>query len=25
LDEAPTAYQMFQEKKDGAVKVVFRP
>jgi threonine dehydrogenase-like Zn-dependent dehydrogenase len=25
LDEAPAAYQMFQEKKDGAVKVVFRP
>jgi threonine dehydrogenase-like Zn-dependent dehydrogenase len=25
LDEAPAAYQMFQEKKDGAVKVVFHP
>ena len=25
LDEAPAAYQMLQEKKDGAVKVVFRP
>jgi len=25
LDEAPEAYRMFQEKKDGAVKVVFRP
>ena len=25
LDEAPAAYQMFQEKKDGAVKVVFNP
>lgn len=25
LDEAPAAYQMFQEKKDGAVKIVFRP
>jgi threonine dehydrogenase-like Zn-dependent dehydrogenase len=25
LDDAPAAYQMFQEKKDGAVKVVFRP
>ena len=25
LDDAPAAYQMFQEKKDGAVKVVFHP
>ncbi len=25
LDEAPSAYEMFQKKKDGAVKVVFRP
>lgn len=25
LDEPPAAYQMFQEKKDGAVKIVFRP
>jgi threonine dehydrogenase-like Zn-dependent dehydrogenase len=25
LEEAPAAYQMFQEKKDGAVKVLFRP
>jgi threonine dehydrogenase-like Zn-dependent dehydrogenase len=25
LDDAPAAYRMFQEKKDGAVKVVFRP
>ena len=25
LDEAPEAYEMFQEKEDGAVKVVFRP
>jgi threonine dehydrogenase-like Zn-dependent dehydrogenase len=25
LTEAPQAYQMFQEKKDGAIKVVFQP
>jgi len=25
LEEAPAAYEMFQEKTDGAVKVVFRP
>jgi threonine dehydrogenase-like Zn-dependent dehydrogenase len=25
LDEAPGAYEMFQEKKDGAVKVLFKP
>jgi threonine dehydrogenase-like Zn-dependent dehydrogenase len=25
LTDAPSAYQMFQEKKDGAVKVVFKP
>jgi threonine dehydrogenase-like Zn-dependent dehydrogenase len=25
LDEAPDAYAMFQEKRDGAVKVLFRP
>jgi threonine dehydrogenase-like Zn-dependent dehydrogenase len=25
LAEASAAYQMFQEKKDGAVKVVFHP
>jgi len=25
LDEAPTAYETFQKKEDGAVKVVFRP
>ncbi len=25
LDEAPEAYAMFQEKRDGAVKVVLRP
>jgi threonine dehydrogenase-like Zn-dependent dehydrogenase len=25
LADAPAAYRMFQEKKDGAVKVVFRP
>jgi threonine dehydrogenase-like Zn-dependent dehydrogenase len=25
LADAPAAYQMFQEKKDGAVKVVFKP
>jgi threonine dehydrogenase-like Zn-dependent dehydrogenase len=25
LDEAPAAYQMFQRKDDGAIKVVFRP
>jgi threonine dehydrogenase-like Zn-dependent dehydrogenase len=25
LDEAPTAYQNFQEKKDGTVKVPLRP
>jgi threonine dehydrogenase-like Zn-dependent dehydrogenase len=25
LDDAPDAYAMFQEKKDGAVKVLFKP
>lgn len=25
LDEAPEAYSMFQQKRDGAVKVLFRP
>ncbi|MFD8595291.1 alcohol dehydrogenase catalytic domain-containing protein [Kitasatospora sp. NPDC059646] len=25
LDEAPAAYEMFQQKRDGAVKVLFRP
>jgi len=25
LDEAPDAYKMFQEKSDGAVKVLFKP
>jgi threonine dehydrogenase-like Zn-dependent dehydrogenase len=25
LDEAPQAYEMFRHKKDGAVKVLFRP
>jgi threonine dehydrogenase-like Zn-dependent dehydrogenase len=25
LAEAPTAYEMFQKKKDGAIKVVFEP
>ena len=25
LDEAPDAYEMFQKKRDGAVKVVFKP
>jgi threonine dehydrogenase-like Zn-dependent dehydrogenase len=25
LEEAPAAYEMFQKKQDGAVKVVFRP
>jgi len=25
LEEAPAAYQMFQKKQDGAVKVVFQP
>jgi threonine dehydrogenase-like Zn-dependent dehydrogenase len=25
LSEAPRAYEMFQEKKDGAVKVIFKP
>jgi threonine dehydrogenase-like Zn-dependent dehydrogenase len=25
LDAAPDAYSMFQEKRDGAIKVVFRP
>ena len=25
LEEAPPAYEMFQEKRDGAVKVVFQP
>lgn len=25
LDEAPSAYEMFQKKQDGAVKVLFKP
>jgi threonine dehydrogenase-like Zn-dependent dehydrogenase len=25
LDEAPHAYEIFQKKQDGAVKVVLRP
>ena len=25
LDEAPQAYEMFQKKEDGAVKVLLRP
>jgi len=25
LDQASAAYEMFQKKQDGAVKVVFRP
>ena len=25
LDEAPDAYEMFQKKSDGAIKVVFNP
>jgi threonine dehydrogenase-like Zn-dependent dehydrogenase len=25
LDEAPSAYEMFQKKEDGAFKVIFRP
>ncbi len=25
LDEAPDAYETFQKKEDGAVKIVFRP
>jgi threonine dehydrogenase-like Zn-dependent dehydrogenase len=25
LDEAPEAYDMFQKKRDGAVKVLFQP
>jgi threonine dehydrogenase-like Zn-dependent dehydrogenase len=25
LDEAPRAYEMFQKKEDGAVKVLLRP
>ena len=25
LDEAPDAYEMFQKKQDGAIKVVFKP
>jgi threonine dehydrogenase-like Zn-dependent dehydrogenase len=25
LEQAPNAYQMFQEKKDGAIKVVLKP
>jgi threonine dehydrogenase-like Zn-dependent dehydrogenase len=25
LSEAPKAYEMFQKKQDGAVKVVFQP
>ena len=25
LDEAPAAYEMFQKKQDGAIKILFRP
>ncbi len=25
LDDAPAAYEMFQKKEDGAIKIVFRP
>jgi threonine dehydrogenase-like Zn-dependent dehydrogenase len=25
LDEAPGAYELFQEKRDGAVKIVLKP
>jgi threonine dehydrogenase-like Zn-dependent dehydrogenase len=25
LDQAPRAYEMFQKKEDGVVKVVFNP
>lgn len=25
LDDAPAAYEMFQQKQDGAVKVLFQP
>jgi threonine dehydrogenase-like Zn-dependent dehydrogenase len=25
LEQAPAAYDMFQKKRDGAVKVVFQP
>ena len=25
LDDAPAAYEMFQKKKDGCVKVVLKP
>lgn len=25
LEEAPRAYEMFQHKKDGAIKVLMRP
>jgi threonine dehydrogenase-like Zn-dependent dehydrogenase len=25
LDEAPQAYEMFQKKQDGAIKVLFKP
>jgi len=25
LDEAPEAYAMFQQKRDGAVKILFQP
>jgi threonine dehydrogenase-like Zn-dependent dehydrogenase len=25
LDEAPQAYEMFQKKEDGAIKVMLRP
>jgi threonine dehydrogenase-like Zn-dependent dehydrogenase len=25
LDEAPAAYEMFQQKKDGCIKVVLKP
>jgi threonine dehydrogenase-like Zn-dependent dehydrogenase len=24
LDEAPEAYEMFQKKKDGAIKIIFQ-
>ena len=25
LDDAPAAYEMFQQKQDGAIKIVLRP
>jgi threonine dehydrogenase-like Zn-dependent dehydrogenase len=25
LDDAPKAYEMFQKKEDGAIKVLFQP